>query len=49
MQESVSASIMADEPVTQGVIVNIENFRSKEHLPEKFTIDWIKKLTQGSE
>ena len=39
MQESVSASIMADEPVTQGVIVDIENFRSKEHLPEKFTFE----------
>ena len=49
MQESVSASIPADEPVTQEVIVDIENFRSKEHLPEKFTIEWIRKLTQWSE
>ena len=49
MQESVSASIPANEPVTQEVIVDIENFRSKEHLQRSSPLSWSKKLTQWSE
>ena len=36
-----------NEPLTHEVVVDIENFRTKEKLAEKFTFQWIKTLSQS--
>ena len=37
--------VLTGEPVTHQVVADIDNFRSRENLPEKFTFEWLRKLT----
>ena len=38
-----------NEPLTHQVVVDLENFRSKEKLTEKFTIQWIRTLSHSTD
>ena len=40
---------LTGEPLTHQVIADIENFRSRESLPERFTFQWIRRFTLCSE